>query len=254
MPTGIYPRTEFHKECLRNRGGWHLSEETKRKIGLANKGKKHPIYVGFQKRNTINLGQSYSKDRKIKIGLTNSKPKIILQCKECEKNYSVYQFEKNIRKFCSVKCRQKYTRQENHYRWNGGLSTLVDKIRATKEYKNWRFSIFQRDNFTCSICKKSKDVRSLLQADHYPITRAEMMYKYNIKSVENALNCKYFWDINNGRTLCEDCHKQTDTFGGKNYKRVKEIFNLPIRHSPRKICHLTEVPLPDVEAAGYGPK
>lgn len=31
------------------------------------------------------------------------------------------------------------------------------------------------------------------------------------------------WNINNGQTLCEDCHKKTDTYGKKVLNLYKEI-------------------------------
>ncbi len=31
--------------------------------------------------------------------------------------------------------------------------------------------------------------------------------------MEEALKCEAIWDTNNGRTLCETCHQQTDTYG-----------------------------------------
>lgn len=30
------------------------------------------------------------------------------------------------------------------------------------------------------------------------------------------------WDINNGRTLCVDCHKKTETYGHKTKKLLKK--------------------------------
>ena len=33
--------------------------------------------------------------------------------------------------------------------------------------------------------------------------------EYKIKSLEEALNCEEFWNINNGRTLCRKCHNLT---------------------------------------------
>lgn len=32
---------------------------------------------------------------------------------------------------------------------------------------------------------------------------------------EYDLFCEELWDLNNGRTLCIDCHKKTETWGGK---------------------------------------
>ena len=31
--------------------------------------------------------------------------------------------------------------------------------------------------------------------------------------LEQALNYEELWNINNGETLCENCHKETDTYG-----------------------------------------
>ena len=35
----------------------------------------------------------------------------------------------------------------------------------------------------------------------------------HIKSVDDARKCDELWDTNNGRTLCRDCHRKTDTYG-----------------------------------------
>lgn len=71
-------------------------------------------------------------------------------------------------------------------------------FRASREYKTWRSSVFKRDDFTCVICKDSKGGN--LEADH-------------IKDF--ALYPKLRLDINNGRTLCKSCHKETDNYGFK---------------------------------------
>lgn len=66
--------------------------------------------------------------------------------------------------------------------------------------KAWRKSVFERDNYTCQICQERG---KKLQADH-------------IKPF------KYFpelrWILSNGRTLCEECHKKTDTWGRRGQK------------------------------------
>lgn len=32
------------------------------------------------------------------------------------------------------------------------------------------------------------------------------------KNNEDALMCEEFWNLNNGRTLCKNCHKLTDNY------------------------------------------
>mgnify|MGYP001569159134 CR=1 FL=1 len=98
---------------------------------------------------------------------------------------------------------------ENHPNWEGGKTILSDQVRNSKEYKLWRITIFERDDYTCQICGTKGGI---LQVDHWPKTFAQILRESNIRSLEDAINCATLWDINNNRTLCLDCHKQTDTY------------------------------------------
>lgn len=81
---------------------------------------------------------------------------------------------------------------------------LYKAIRETFKYKNWRSSIFRRDDFTCVLC----GVRgSELNADHYPEMFIEIIKKHNIRTLDEALACLELYDTNNGRTLCVPCHR-----------------------------------------------
>ena len=65
------------------------------------------------------------------------------------------------------------------------------------EYKEWRRKIFERDNYNCQICgEKGKR----LNADH-------------ILSWKNYPDLRY--DLDNGRTLCVKCHRNTPNYGGR---------------------------------------
>ena len=84
-----------------------------------------------------------------------------------------------------------------HPNWKGGVTPIHEALRKTLKYENWRKSVFERDNYTCKICN---EVGGKLNADH-------------IKPF--ALFPKLRLDIKNGRTLCETCHRKTDTYGVK---------------------------------------
>jgi hypothetical protein len=84
-----------------------------------------------------------------------------------------------------------------HHNWKGGITPFRIKIWHSEEYKLWRKAVFERDNFTCIWCGRKG---GRLQADH-------------IKPF--ALFPELRFAIDNGRTLCEECHKKTDTYGGK---------------------------------------
>ena len=90
---------------------------------------------------------------------------------------------------------------ENHPGWRGGKTKELDKIRKSMEYREWRRKVLERDNFTCIECG-CKEIEQL-QVDH-------------IKSFTFYPELRF--DINNGRTLCINCHIQTETYG--NHKKI----------------------------------
>lgn len=106
--------------------------------------------------------------------------------------------------FRKQRCRECYLKTdlkgEKSYNWKGGVSPVNNLVRASKEYKLWRESVFKRDNWTCVLCNATsgKGKKVTLNADH-------------IKPFCNHIELRF--DINNGRTLCVPCHKKTETYG-----------------------------------------
>lgn len=93
--------------------------------------------------------------------------------------------------------------------WKGGITPVNNKIRKSFEYKLWRESVFERDDWTCVFCgeRSGKGNPVVLNADH-------------IKPF--ALFPELRFAIDNGRTLCIDCHRKTDTYGAKIKKIIYE--------------------------------
>src|SRR3990167_10951031 len=89
---------------------------------------------------------------------------------------------------------RKANREQSNF-WKGGISKTNLLIRASIEYKLWRESVFKRDNYTCVLCGESPSGK--LNADH-------------IKPF--ALYPELRFALDNGRTLCIDCHKKTDSY------------------------------------------
>ena len=96
-------------------------------------------------------------------------------------------------------------KKEKHWNWKGGKTPVTMKIRHCYEYRQWRSDVFTRDDFTCQICGE-RGVK--LEAHHIKMFR-DILYEYDINSLEEALNCEEFWNINNGQTLCFKCHNKT---------------------------------------------
>lgn len=86
---------------------------------------------------------------------------------------------------------------EKNPRWKGGKGTDRHRLMGQADYILWRTAVFMRDDYTCQIC----NIRGgELNADH-------------IKPW--ALFPELRYAIDNGRTLCVTCHRQTDTWGGR---------------------------------------
>ena len=63
-------------------------------------------------------------------------------------------------------------------------------------YFGWRRLVLQRDGYRCVICGS----KERLEADH-------------VKPYSRVPELRF--DVGNGRTLCHECHKKTDTYGGR---------------------------------------
>ena len=99
-------------------------------------------------------------------------------------------------------------KKQNNPNWKGGISKLSDLIRESPKYKSWRFAIMKRDNFKCINCEKN----GYLHVDHiYPF--ALILEDGKITTIEEAHEYAPLWNINNGRTLCVECHRKTETYG-----------------------------------------
>jgi len=92
--------------------------------------------------------------------------------------------------------------------WNKGIGIpkpLYYQIRNSVKYYQWRSDIYSRDNWTCQTCQE----RGCKIEAHHKKDFVQIIKDNNIKTLEEALNCLELWDLNNGVTLCLDCHRLT---------------------------------------------
>ena len=135
------------------------------------------------------------------------------KCVYCSKSFKVYPYlvKQGYGKYCSLSCRNSgriaefpyisnvsrtnikkahnATRGENHPSWKGGISMENDKLRRSRIFKEWREKVYKRDNFMCRDC-------NLKKRDLHP---------HHIKSFSEFPD--YRFDVDNGITLCADCHR-----------------------------------------------
>lgn len=122
-------------------------------------------------------------------------PVIEMKCKYCG---APFMHRKGSKSYCSHECYAEHLKTlekgENSHFWKGG-KTKESKLRRTcVEYKNWRLAVFTRDGFKCTECGS----RKRLEAHHI---KEQSRYPELIYSVENGLS------------LCHECHKKTDNYG-----------------------------------------
>lgn len=81
--------------------------------------------------------------------------------------------------------------------WKGGASGEAKRIRMSAEYKEWRTSVFKRDNFTCTDCG----------------IKGGELQGHHIKPFSTHIELRF--DIDNGLTLCRGCHVNTESWGSR---------------------------------------
>ena len=156
------PMSEEWKKKLSEAGkGRYFSIETRKKLSLAQKGNKKW------------LGKHHSIETKQRMSLAKKGKKISNEHKKKISNF------------------QKGRIGEKSNAWKGDkcITPINMRIRKSFEYKIWRKSVFERDNYRCVLCGK---IGGKLNAHH-------------IKSFAKYSELRF--DINNGITMCEKCHK-----------------------------------------------
>lgn len=170
MPSGVYQRTEKHS---------------------FNKGRKHPNRKKYFKGVTI-----------------RSKA-----CEYCKKEYTPPYQNYARNRFCSRSCSSKShpggktgipnsekqrasaraRKGELHPRWIKDRTEALEKkrIRGILEVKEWRTSVFHRDDYTCQECE----------------IRGGKLEAHHIKPWRLFKELRH--DVNNGITLCRSCHLKT---------------------------------------------
>ena len=87
-----------------------------------------------------------------------------------------------------------YARGEKHWNWKGGITSLMQLLRHTPEYKEWRLAVYARDHWTCKDCRKHCD-EHLIVAHHK-------------KPFKDYPELRY--EVDNGITLCRKCHLERE--------------------------------------------
>jgi len=71
---------------------------------------------------------------------------------------------------------------------------VVNRARESRRMKAWRAAVLERDEHSCRECGSTVDVTA-----HHVFKLADFP--------------EVAFDINNGKSLCPECHKATDNYG-----------------------------------------
>lgn len=187
-------------------------ETNNAKIRVAwNKGKKCPQFAG---KNNPFYGKRHSQETKEKIASYRKGKKL-------PKDWVDKIAKGHIGIKRSLETRRKQSIAQSGSKgsnWKGGVTSINKKIRSSYKYKIWRSEVFERDKYTCQLCGTKG---GNLQVDH-------------IKSFSNFKYLRF--EISNGRTLCVDCHRKTDTFGART--RNKKLVCISGGFDPIHVGHL----------------
>ena len=77
---------------------------------------------------------------------------------------------------------------ENNSNWKNGSTPKLIQARTNRQYEDWRNQVYAKDYYTCQCCGKTN---TNINAHHI---------------LNFAHNEELRYDVNNGITLCEECH------------------------------------------------
>ncbi len=92
-----------------------------------------------------------------------------------------------------------------HYLWKGGITSSNNKVRTSAEYKLWRLTVFQRDNYTCQKYG----------------TRGGDLIAHHIHNFADAPTLRLV--VANGITLSEEAHNEFHRRYGKTNNTLEQL-------------------------------
>lgn len=164
-------RTHFKRGMMPWNKGKKISEDIRLKLSLNHSG-------------TGMLGKHHSEETKKKLSLKNKNYKHTVEAKnKISLSRKVLLKTTNLRERISNS--MKGIKAPN---WKGGISPKYKIIRGSIEFRLWREAVFERDNYTCKKCKK----------------RGIKLHPHHIQNFAQYPELRFA--IDNGITLCEECH------------------------------------------------
>lgn len=202
-------RQSAHRDVI----GHPCTEETKAKIGAANKGhtvsEEARMKIGLAGRGRV--GSQAQKDavRKALLGIprteeTKAKISAAHKGKSMLPHVRLALIAANTGRVQSAEVnarRSAKLRGENSPSWKGGVTPIAMAIRWSKAYDIWRTTIFVRDDYTCQKCGE----------------RGGKLVAHHMDGFADFPEKRF--DADNAATLCKKCHDEFGRLYGTRHNR-----------------------------------
>lgn len=113
---------------------------------------------------------------------------------------------------------------KNSTAWKGGKMSMTRLVKGFQNRNGWYKKIYERDGFKCTCCGS----KNKIEAHHkLPIKNIIDMYKSNFEEAEDLYRYLISLDIiidsnlDNGVTLCRECHKKEHMNFGSHDPKLK---------------------------------
>lgn len=160
-----------------------------------------------------------------KSEVTGISSKINCKCFYCGKSFKRYPSQIKDKKYtyCDTNCKNKHNgelfRGANHHRWNPELTEEQREYnRKNKKYIKWRSDVYKGDGYSCRCCGDNQGGN---------------LVAHHILNFSEHESLRY--DVENGITLCEVCHKGFhDNYGytKNNKKQLDDFFKRQANQLP----------------------
>ena len=174
---------EWRRAVSERQLGHEVSEETRRKISVAQKGRKIP-QSQRDNMSKAKMGHSVSEETRNKLSEANRRSKPEGFGKKISEGLKGRKLSDEHKEGLS-----RAFRGENNPNWKGGVSSENHKLRTSKRWSQWRERVFERDNWTCQDCGE----RGCTLHPHHILPLAD--------------HPEFAYDVDNGITLCVPCHR-----------------------------------------------